>query len=100
MKFKIFLAIILISAIFSVPVLSQEIYQYNIDAERVMEVIREDPRCSPRYLRPGWHYTGYCLPKDTSELIHSISDNYLLKNVDKINEIIKKRKNEDPSDRE
>jgi UDP-glucose 6-dehydrogenase len=58
-----------------------------------MSIIREDPRCSPRYLIPGKSYGGYCLPKDTLELESSIdpSDNALLKGVREINEIYKKK---------
>jgi len=42
--------------------------EYNIDAKNVMDLIKKDPRCSPRYLTPGKSFGGHCLIKDTSEL--------------------------------
>lgn len=65
--------------------------EYGIDAETVMNAIKTDPRCSPRYLTPGRAYGGYCLPKDTSELAHAITDKNLFEMVQHINNRIKKK---------
>lgn len=66
--------------------------EYNIDAEKVMTVLRKDPRCSnPRYLKPGWAYGGYCLPKDTAELEHCVSDSILFKAIQDVNAIMIKK---------
>jgi len=61
--------------------------KYDIDVDSVMDIVKEDSRCNPRYLDPGWAYGGYCLPKDTSELMTSIDDNFLLEGVEKINKV-------------
>ena len=66
--------------------------EYGLDAERIMDAIKTDPRCCPRYLSPGGAYGGYCLPKDTSELANSIPDENLFDMVQRINNLIKKDK--------
>jgi len=65
--------------------------KYDINPTKIMDIIKCDPRCSPRYLSPGWSFSGYCLPKDTSELAYCIDNADLLQGVLKINEIIKER---------
>lgn len=65
--------------------------KYGIDEKVVMNTLKKDPRCAPRYLNPGWAYGGACLPKDSSELQHSVKDNELLDGVDKINKKFIKR---------
>lgn len=66
--------------------------QYHIDSKIVMDTIKCDPRCSPRYLTPGAPFSGHCLPKDTNELKNSIKENHLLKGVCDINKIFLKQK--------
>jgi len=65
--------------------------RYGIDENIVMNTLKKDPRCSARYLSPGWAYGGHCLPKDSSELQHSIKNNDLLDGVDKVNKKFIKR---------
>lgn len=62
---------------------------YGIDSDTVMDIVKTDPRCAARYLTPGNSFGGYCLPKDTSELLHSIDDAPLFKSVIALNEMIK-----------
>jgi len=65
--------------------------KYDIDKDKVMNAIKTDPRCAPRYLNPtGEPYGGYCLPKDTKELAYATDKGDLLKAVDKFNEGLKK----------
>lgn len=64
---------------------------YNISAETVMNAIKNDPRCAPRYLKPGKSFDGSCLPKDTLELLNSVDNNYLFRGVDEINEFFKRK---------
>ena len=64
--------------------------EYDINADVVMEILMKDPRTSPRYLKPGREYGGYCLPKDTKELSHQNQD-ILFTGVEKVNEKIKTR---------
>lgn len=64
--------------------------EYGINSHCVMDKVRLDPRCSPRYLKPGNPYSGACLPKDTSELMSATKDNHLLKGVVAINDIYKR----------
>jgi len=63
--------------------------EFDINAHAVMDAIKLDPRCSPRYLTPGNPFGGYCLPKDTEELANCISKNTsLIKAVLEINRLI------------
>jgi len=67
--------------------------KYEIDEKLIMEIVKTDPRCSPRYLTPGWSYGKYCLPKDTSELVNCCENSPLLKSVEGVNEIFKRKSN-------
>jgi len=82
---------------------------YGLNAHRIMDVIKKDPRCAPRYLTPGSPFGGYCLPKDTSELskttfsgletdVTELSEShpeaFLLDAVQKVNTVMKKRLDE------
>lgn len=66
----------------------------KIDGNRVMEILRKDPRVAPRYLEAGRPYGGYCLPKDTSDTAHCSSKAILFKAVEEVNEMMKKREGE------
>lgn len=66
--------------------------EYKIDSNIVMNAIKCDPRCSPRYLTPGRPFGGHCLVKDTDELKNSIIENHLLNGVCEINKIFSKSK--------
>lgn len=66
--------------------------EYNINSDIVMDTIKCDPRCSPRYLTPGRPFGGHCLVKDTDELKNSIIENHLLNGVCEINKIFSKSK--------
>ena len=67
--------------------------KYDLNPVNVMDVIRQDPRCAGRYLNPTrGAYGGYCLPKDTSELAYSMSEDNLFKAVEKVNKVMEKRK--------
>jgi UDPglucose 6-dehydrogenase len=68
--------------------------KYGLDAEKVMDIFKKDPRNVSRYLTPGWSYGGYCLPKDTSEMANVLDEDNLFKSVEKINKRIKERNNE------
>ena len=57
----------------------------NIDGNKVMDVLKQDPRCSPRYLTPGKQYGGHCLPKDTKELSNSSGNTSFIKSVIEFN---------------
>lgn len=69
--------------------------EYGIDEDVVMDVIKQDPRCSPRYLTPGRPFEGHCLPKDFDELRTAIDGNLMFEGIKKINDEFLRRKKND-----
>ncbi len=63
--------------------------KYGLDANRVMDALKKDPRVSPRYLTPGRAYGGACLPKDISELAFCIDKPNLFHEVERVNKYMK-----------
>jgi len=67
--------------------------EYGVDSDTVLNVIKTDPRCSQRYLKPGKPYGGNCLPKDIKELSNATKNNKFIKSIIEFNnEMIKNDK--------
>ncbi len=68
-------------------------HEIGANDEKVMEILRQNGRCAPEYTDPTkGAYGGYCLPKDTRELLNASNKSILLKAVEEVNEIMKEKK--------
>ena len=61
----------------------------NMDSKNIVQGVSLDPRIGDYYNNPSFGYGGYCLPKDTQELIsqmQNINNNDLLSSITKSNQ--------------
>lgn len=64
----------------------------EINASHVIQGVSADKRIGKQYNNPSFGYGGYCLPKDTLQTTHSISDYFLPELISSINDSNTQRK--------